>query len=254
MTSVFKSSSHISATLPRVDPQQTRTARLAGALYLLMGLPGVFYLQYVPRALVVRGDASATAERMLSSEPLFRLGLAAELMSNLIFILTPLVLYQLFKGVDQRKAALMVIFVLVSIPISLVIVVFETAAFTVLTGPDYLSVFAPGQREALALLLVGLHARALDIAEIFWGLWLIPLGLLVYESGFAPRAIGVLLIAAGIAYVATAFTSVLVPQFSGTVALLALVPEGLGEISFLVWLFAARTRASTVTSPTVASS
>ena len=227
-----------------MNPEQTRTARLAGVLYLLMGLPGVFYLQYVPRTLIVRGDASATAERMLSSEPLFRLGLAAELMSNLIFIVTPLVLYQLFKGVDYRKAALMVIFVLVSIPISLVIVVFETAAFNMLTGPDYLSVFAQGQREALALLLVGLHGRGLDIAEIFWGLWLVPLGLLVYESRFAPRAIGVLLIAAGIAYVMTAFTAVLVPQYSSTVALVAVVPEGLGEVSFLVWLFVAGRRSS----------
>lgn len=232
---------------------QIRTARLAG-LYVLMGIPGAFYLQYVPRALVVRGDAAATADRILSSEPLFRVGLAAELVSNLFFILTPLVLYQLFKGVDQRKAALMVIFVLVSIPISLVIVVFETAAFTVLTGPDYLSVFAVGQRDALALLLVGLHARALDIAEIFWGLWLIPLGLLAYESGFAPRAIGVLLIASGTAYVIAALTALLLPQYSGSVALAALVPEGLGEVSFVVWLFAARTRTASVAPPAPATS
>ncbi len=231
-----------------MDVARQRTARLAGLLYVLMGLPGAFYLQYVPRTLVVRGDAAATAERFLSSEPLFRIGLAAELLSNLVFILTPLVLYQLFKSVDQRKAALVVIFVLVSIPISLVIVVFETAAFTVLTGPDYLSVFATGQREALALLLVGLHARALDIAEIFWGLWLIPLGLLAYESGFAPRAIGVLLVAAGIAYVLAAFTAVLLPGYSGAMATAAVVPEGLGEISFVVWLFVTRARAFPLTS------
>jgi hypothetical protein len=237
-----------------VDVAQQRTARLAGLLYILMGLPGAFYLQYIPRALVVRGDASATAERMLSSEPLFRVGLAAELVSSLIFILTPLVLYQLFKGVDQRKAALVAIFALVSIPISLVIVVFETAAFSVLTGPDYLSVFSTGQREAIALLLVGLHARALDIAEIFWGLWLIPLGLVAYESRFVPRVIGALLVGAGIAYAIVAFVSMLVPQYGGVVANVAVVPEGLGEISFVVWLFVGRARRVAVASPALAPS
>ena len=237
-----------------MDHEQKRLARLAGLLYVVMGLPGAFFLQVVPRLLVVRGDAAATAEHMLSSEPLFRIGLAAELVSNLVFILTPLVLYQLFKPVDGRKAALMVIFVLVSIPISLVIVVFETAAYTVLTGPDYLSVFTSGQREALALLLVGLHSRALDIAAIFWGLWLVPLGLLVYESGFAPRVIGGLLVIAGAAYVLAAFTALLVPQYGSLVANLAAVPEGLGEISFVIWLFAGRTRAMTVASPAVAPS
>ena len=117
-----------------------------------------------------------------------------------------------------------------------------------------LSVFTSDQREALALLLVGLHARALDIAEIFWGLWLVPLGLLVYESGFAPRVIGVLLVMAGAAYVLAAFTALLVPQYGSVVANLAAVPEGLGEISFVIWLFAGRTRAMAVASPAVAPS
>ena len=232
-----------------MDAAQQRNARLAGLLYVLMGLPGAFYLQFIPRALVVRGDAAATADLMLANEPLFRIGLAAELLSSLVFILTPLVLYQLFKGVDQRKAALIVIFALVSIPISLVIVVFETTAFSVLTAPDYLSVFATGQREAIALLLVGLHARALDIAEIFWGLWLIPLGLVAYESGFVPRAIGVLLVGAGLAYVIAAFTAMLVPQYGGLAANVAVVPEGLGEVSFLVWLLVARARSAPATAP-----
>jgi uncharacterized protein DUF4386 len=231
-----------------VDADQQRTGRLAGWLYVLMGLPGVFYLQYIPRTLVVRGDAAATAGLMLSSEPLFRAGLFAELMSSLVFILTPLVLYQLFKGVDQRKAALMVIFVLVSIPISLVIVIFETAAFSVLTAPDYLSVFSTGQREALALLLIGVHGRALDIAEIFWGLWLIPLGLLAYESRFVPRLIGMLLVGAGVAYVIAAFIGMLLPQFGALAANVAVVPESLGEGSFLVWLFVGRARPAPRTS------
>ena len=146
------------------------------------------------------------------------------------------------------------LFVLVSIPISLVIVVFETAAFGVLSAPDYLSVFSTGQREALALLLIGIHGRALDIAEIFWGLWLIPLGLLVYESVFAPRLIGVALVGAGIAYVTVAFVSMLLPQYGALAANVAVVPEGLGEISLVVWLFVARARRVASASPALAPS
>ncbi len=230
-----------------MDPLR-KTARLAGLLYVVMGLTGAFYLQYIPRALMVRGDAAATADRILSSEWLFRLGLAGELISNVTFILTPLVLYQLFKRVDQRRAALMVIFVLVSIPISLAIVITETAAFTLLSGPDYLSVFSDAQRQALALFFLGLHGQGLYVAEIFWGLWLLPLGFLTFASGFAPRAIGVLLIPAGVAYVISAFVSLLMPQYGGIVATAAVVPEGLGEVPFVVWLFATRARATAVTS------
>lgn len=221
-----------------------RRARIAGALYVLMSVPGAFYLQVIPLLLVVRGNAAATAERMVSSEPLFRLGLAAELVSSLVFTLTPLALFELFHRVDRRKATLMVILVYVSLPVSFTIVIFETAAFAVLTGPDYLTVFSEPQRQALALLLVGLHGRGLDVASIFWGLWLIPLGLLVYESRFAPRAIGALLVFAGLGYVAAGFASIVAPSVAGVAATVMVVGAGLGEISFIGWCLGTRTKAT----------
>lgn len=221
-----------------------KQARIAGLLYLLMGIPGAFFLQYVPRALVVRGDPAATAEQLLAQEPLFRLGLAAELFSTLVFPFTAFALYRLFKGVGRERATLMVVFVLLSVPISLLTVLPETAAFTLARAPDYLSSFTREQQEASALFLLGLHSQAIGVAEIFWGLWLLPLGSLVYASGFAPRPIGVLLIAAGIAYAFAAFVSFVAPQYVALVNNIALVPEGLGEGSFIVWLLATRTHAT----------
>jgi hypothetical protein len=210
-------------------------------VYVLMGVVGAFALQYVPRALVVPGDAAATAERIRISEVLLRAGIAAELISTVLFVFTALLLYRLFKSVDQGMASLMVIFVLLSAPISLLNVLNEVAASALVGGGDQLSALAGPQRDALAYVFMRLHGQGFAVAEIFWGLWLIPLGLLAMRSGFVPRVVGVLLIAAGSGYLAHSFTALVVPQYASLVANVALIPE-LGELSIVVWLLATRWR------------
>jgi len=231
-----------------------KQARIAGLLYLLMGIPSAFFLQYIPRVFIVRGDAAATAQQLVAQEWLFRGGIAAELFATLTSIFTAFALYRLFAGVDRDRAKLMVIFVLLGIPIMLLDVLTETAAFTFARGPEYLSAFSKEQLDALALFFLGLHSQGSGIAEIFWGLWLLPLGALVYRSGFAPRAIGVLLIPAGVAYIVAAFTSFVFPPYAALVSNIAVVPEGLGELPLVAWLLATRARVETVTSPAPARS
>jgi Domain of unknown function (DUF4386) len=225
-------------TTPRRDGTDTikKNARVAGLLDLLSGIPAVFSYQYVPGALIVRGDAAATAERVTTSEWLLRFGIASELISSILFIFLVLALYRLFKGVDRGLASLMVILVLVSIPISFVNVLSEIAAVTLLTRADLLSVFDKPQLDALASMFLGLHGQGLAVVSIFWGLWLLPLGVLVMRSGFAPRVIGVLLIPAGLAYVIASATNILPPPFATVVSRLAPIPEGLGEVPMLLWL------------------
>ena len=213
-----------------------KNARVAGLLYLLSGIPAVFSYQYVPGALLVRANAAATAERVTTSEWLLRLGIASELISSILFIFLVLALYRLFKGVDGRLASVMVILVLVSIPISFVNVLSEIAALMVLSRADLMSVFEKPQLDALASMFLGLHGQGLVVASIFWGLWLLPLGVLVVRSGFAPRMIGVLLIPAGLAYVTASSTSILLPQLASMVSSLAPILEGLGEVPLLLWL------------------
>ena len=94
------------------------TARVAGLLYGLVGVTGAFGITIVPLTLIVRGDPTATAERIRSSESLFRLGVASELIASVSFIFLVLALYRLFKGVSEERASLMVTLVLVSVPIS----------------------------------------------------------------------------------------------------------------------------------------
>jgi len=211
-------------------------ARRAGFLYLLLGITAPIGLMYVPGRLIVSGDATATAERIRASESLFRIGIASELIHQAIAIFLVLVLYRLFKPVSETLARqLVVLGALVSVPIMFVNVLNEIAALILLSGAPFLSVFAKPELEALAYLFVRLHSRGIDVASIFWGLWLFPFGLLVIRSGFIPRLLGVLLIVAGVGYLASAFTALLLPQYQKLVAQYALILE-FGELPIIFWL------------------
>lgn len=209
--------------------------RLAGLLYVLASIPGFFALAYVPGKLIVHGNATATANNIASSETLFRLGIAADLIGQTLFVFVALALYDLLKSVNQRWAALMVIFILLSIPIAFLNEVNAIAALVLIRGGDFLSLFDKPQRDALAMLFLKLHSGGFDVAEIFWGLWLLPLGLLVYRSRFIPRILGVLLMLACFAYVVDSLTSLLLPSLETLVSRWA-SPLMLAEVVFMLWL------------------
>jgi hypothetical protein len=209
--------------------------RLAGLLYVLASIPGFFALAYVPGKLIVHGDATATANNIASSEALFRLGIAADLIGQALFVFVALALYDLLKSVNQRWAALMVIFILLAIPIAFLNEVNAIAALVLVRGGDFLSLFDKPQRDALAMLFLRLHGGGFDVAEIFWGLWLFPLGLLVYRSRFIPRILGILLMLACFAYVADSFTSLLLPSYE-TIVSRWVSPLMLTEVVFMLWL------------------
>jgi len=162
-------------------------ARVAGLLYLLACLPAPFSLIYVPDTLIVPGNPTATASRILASETMFRLAMAGEVTAAIAFIFATLALYRLFQGVNKRNASLMVTLFAISVPISCVNVLNEIAALILLRGADFLSVFTRPQLDALAFVFLRLHGYGFLVAGIFWGLWLLPFGLLVYRSGFLPR-------------------------------------------------------------------
>jgi hypothetical protein len=179
-----------------------RTARIAGLLYFLISIPGFFCLIYIPSHFVVSGDAAATAGKIRGAESLFRFGILSELFAFTGFIFVVRALHRLLVGVNKSLASLMVTLLLVSIPISLLNVLNETAALRLIQGADFLGVFTQPQREALAMLFLKVHFDGFMAAQIFWGLWLIPFGLLVVKSKFLPRILGILLIVACFGYVA----------------------------------------------------
>jgi len=222
-----------------------RPARSTGLLYLALAATGAFGSFYAPLAVIVSGDPAATAERVRTSELLVRLGIASELISATLFIFVALALYGLFKGVNQGHAALMVILAVVSVPISFVGVATELGALGLLSGAVHVSAVGPSELELLAYVLLRLHIQTIVVAEIFWGLWLLPLAALVIRSGVVPRAIGVLLVVAGSAYLVGTFISVLVPALAATASIVAVILEA-GELSMIWWLLTTRSTASSL--------
>jgi hypothetical protein len=209
--------------------------RFAGLLYVLTSIVGFFAMGYVPSKLIVHENAAATANNMAVSETLFRLGIAGNLIGQAGFIFVALALYELLKGVNRRHASLMVILIVISIPIAFLNELNSIAALVLVRGADFLSIFEKSQREALAMLFLKLHGQGFVVAEMFWGLWLFPLALLVYRSRFLPRFLGVWLAFAGFAWVVLSLTGLLLPQYADKVDTYS-QPAVIGEIAFMFWL------------------
>jgi hypothetical protein len=212
-----------------------KTARIAGMLYLVNGLTGFFGIVYVPSRLVVSGNAAATAQNILASERLFRLGIASELICAVEFIFLLWVLYRLLGGVDRTHASLMLILGLAFVPLMCLNVLNEIAALTLLRGGDFLSALGQPQREAMAMLFLDMHRYGYVIGWIF-GPWLFFFGLLVFKSGFLPRVLGALLIAACFGYLADSLTPLLLPDHAILVGRIASIPLTLGEPAIILWL------------------
>ena len=205
-------------------------ARVAGALYLVANIFAPFTLLYLPSRFIVRGDAAATANNVIASESLFRFGIVGNLFTFIANIFLALALYQLLKVVNKNMASLMVILFLVGVPIAMLNELSQLAILQLLGGADYLKAYPTDQLQALAYLLLRLHDQGLLIAHIFFGLWLLPMGYLVFKSGFIPRIVGVLLVITGVGYVVQSFAAFL--GYNVNIILFT----GLGELVFLLWL------------------
>jgi uncharacterized protein DUF4386 len=211
-----------------------KQSRIAAALYFLNALPAPFALLYVPSVLIVRGDAAATANNVRDSETLLRLGMAGELFSSTVVIFAVLAFYSLFKAVSGKQARAMLVLMLISVPISYLNVLNDLAALTFARGPEFLSIFAQPQRDALVLFFLRLHSQGFVLAQIFWGLWLFPFGILIWRSGFIPRILGVFAIIAGCGYVISSSASLFLPTYAGVIGQYAVILQA-GELSF-IWI------------------
>ncbi len=222
----------------------SRNARIAGLLYLtLMTAP--LRLIYIPSKLIVLSDASATAANIRAHETLFRLGILSDLFTATMSTFLMLALYRLFKDVDRTLAVLMVILGgLMVTPIYFLNTLNDAAALMLVRGPEFLAVFSGPQREAMALLFLRLHNHGVAVNEVFWGLWLVPFGLLVYKSRFLPRVLGVWLLLNACVYVTHSVTAVMWPQYAARLWN-TLTPLTLGELAIMLWLIVMGAREKT---------
>jgi hypothetical protein len=208
-----------------------KTARNAGMLYLSLLPLGILGLLYVPSTLIVPGDATATASNILANELLFRVSIVAALLVQIVNIFVVLALYRLLSPVNKNMAQLMAIFILLGAPIAMLS---EASKFIVLhlLGSDSLTMFTMEQLQALVVVFLELHEYGISIASIFWGLWLFPMGYLVYKSSFLPRLIGILLMIGCFGYLFDFVTGALFMGIDLTISQFTFI----GEILLPLWL------------------
>jgi len=212
-----------------------RLARIAGVLYLLMGIFSGFALLFVYAKVYVPGDAGKTAGNLVANAGLVRMGVVADLVQATFWIFTAFTLYQLLKHVNKSAASAMVVLAAMGAGIVMLNEVFGFEALRVATGAVNLGSLGAAGSSGLALLLVDAQHYGLLIAQIFFGLWLVPLGYLAYKSGF-PRALGVLLIVGAACYLVDMLAAFLVPDFGKAIHSYVTIPSAIAEVWMVVYL------------------
>ena len=226
-------------------PSLQRSARLAGLLYLIVVLAGIFSIAYVPAQTQVAGDATATLAKLSAHESLFRLGIAAGLICYIAFLLLPLALYRLLSPYGKTAATLMVALAAVSVPLSFINLQHKLDVLSLLQSDAWLQAYTAEQRAAQVMLSLKAYSNGVWVAKLFWGLWLLPFGWLVYHSRVLPRVLGVLLMLGCVGYVADVFARLLVPGFAESASAgYITLPATLGEIGSCLWLLIMGARAT----------
>ena len=214
-----------------------KVARVAGLLYLVVVLTGIFSLAYVPSTLIVRDNASATVHNIITHEIVFRFGIVSGLTCYTFFLVLPLALYKLLSPVDEIYAKLMVALATVSVPISFINILNKFAVLSLISGSRYLNVFPNNQLQAQVMFYLNQYDYGILIVQIFWGLWLFPFGYLVVKSGFLPKVLGILLMLGCVGYLTNFLGHSLFPTYSETgISSFVRLPASLGEIGTCLWL------------------
>ncbi len=210
--------------------------RVAGLYYLVIVLIGPLRLIYIPSKLFVKDNATATVNNIAAHQWLFRAGIVSDLIGGVVLVLLTLAFYRLFRGVDQNLAVQVVIFggVMPAL-LYFVSVACDIAALAIVRGIDFLSVFTKPQVDTVAMFLLDLRDHQNTAAEMLWGVWLFPLGILIYRSRFMPRFLGVWILLGGISYVALSLTGVMFPAYQGKIFNIS-QPAMFGELALMLWL------------------
>ena len=213
-------------------------ARIGGVLYLIIIVGGIVGEAFIRGGLIVSGDATATAEKILSSELLWRVGIASEFFMLMCTVVLALIFYVLLRPVSRDLALLAVLFNLIAIALEASNELNLVATLFPLSNADYLGVLTPEQLHALAYLHIRSYAYGFGASLIFFGCECLLLGYLIFRSGYLPKVIGVLMQIAGLCYLANSFALIVSPSLAAQLFPAILLPALVGEASLCLWLLA----------------
>ncbi|MDQ6889681.1 MAG: DUF4386 domain-containing protein [Bacteroidota bacterium] len=213
-----------------------KTARMGGLLYLLLILAGMFAEIFVRGKLIVAGDAIATANNIMASQFLWRMGIVADLVMHLCDVPIMLIIYILLRPVNKNLALLALLFNLVQTAVLVSNKLNLIAALFPLGNADYLKAFEPNQLYTQVYLSLKLHEYGFGVGLIFFDFTCLVNGYLIFRSVYLPRIIGCLLQIAGLCYLINSFSLLLAPKFAGMIFPAIMAPSFIAELSFCLWL------------------
>ena len=209
--------------------------RVAGAVYLIVVLTGIFTLGYAPAHLIVPGDAAATFGMISGNMALFRWSIAASFICYLAFLILPVLFYQLLNRHGPLIARVMVALAITSVPVTMTNLVHKVSILSVISGKNNL--VAAGDQPAFIMQHLNSYNDGVFVATLFWGAWLLPLGFLIFRSRALPRLLGIFLMLGCAGYMLNFFGPLLSPGFSETaLSHYASIPSSIGEIGTCLWL------------------
>jgi hypothetical protein len=211
-------------------------ARVAGVLFLIIVSCAIFSIVYIPSSLIVPGDATATANNIMASESLFRMGIVSDSVIFLSEIVLSVLLYVLFKPVSKTLSLVAAFSRLAEAVILGINLLNNFTALLLVSGAGYLTVFEPDQLHALVLLFLNAHGYGILISQLFFGLHCFVLGYLLFKSGYFPRILGVLMLFASLGYLTESFGNFLLPNYEEIFAWVVAVTAVIGEFPFFLWL------------------
>lgn len=211
-----------------------KTARLAGLLFLMMVVFGLLAEIFFRQKLFVADDVALTANNILSNAFLYRAGIISDILMTLSYLLTALVLYKLLSSVNKNLASAMVVLAAAGSVLLTFNILIEIAPLYILSGNDYLSAFNASQQQSLAMLFYNLYQHGYMIGQIFFALWVLPLGVLINKSGFIPKILGILFVVETIFGLMAVIVHFLVPN--GTLETIMMLPMMIAEFSFMFYL------------------
>src|ERR1700730_13640025 len=236
MSTITKTVTTRGATVEDPLTPPKRLARIAGVLYLLVGIFGAFAQGFLYPKVYIAGDAATTVRNLLANTGLVRLGVVSDLFQATLWVFVALTLYRLLKHVNKSAASAMVALAAIGAGITMLNAVFEFEGLRVATGAVNLAGFGAAGSNAIALLLVDAQHYGLLIAQVFMGLWLVPMGYLAYKSGWFPKALGVVLIVGGACYLGDMLAAFLVPDLGKAIHGYVTIPSAIAEVSMLGYL------------------
>ena len=211
-------------------------ARIGGVLYLMIIIAGTLGELFTRDTLVVSGNAVSTPNHIMTSQTLWRVGIANDIMMHVFDIPLMLIFYVLLKPVNKNLALLAVLFNLVQSAVLVANSLNLLMPLFLLGNADYLKVLEPNQLYTLTYLFIKLHDYGFGIGLIFFGFECLVLGYLIFRSGYFPKLLGVLMQIAGLSYLANSFMLLLAPTFASKIAPAILLPAFIGEMSLCLWL------------------